>query len=200
VTPTKEGLLSTIRALLEMTESRGCTKAEAAVARGKALKLMRKFGVSVEDLTQPSPFAAPPQAAPVKTARQETDPGRRAAKDYWSTHGVYSEEFVKEVFSRRSTRGWQPLPRAARIIAGFGIAGLAVLIIGDIGQMFTPDVRAAAPPTASQAQVFGNRAGTFQGQMNNGQWAQFTLSADGKIVGVPTFRPTPWPNIPLWKE
>jgi hypothetical protein len=226
VKPTKEGLHSTIRALLEMTESRGCTKAEAALARGKALNLMRKYGVSVEDLTQPSPFAAAPQAAaaapPVSPAWQKTDPGRRAAYDYWSTHGFYSDDaFVREVFSRRSARGRKPLPRVARIIAGFGIAGLAVLIMGDIGQMFTPEVRATAPPTAKQtrsadyvsslssAQPQAPAAsytpspqaiirGVYQ-QCLGGRWFKFEVGRGGKAVGTADSANTPWPDVPVWK-
>jgi hypothetical protein len=205
VTPAKEGLLSTIRALLEMTESRGCTKAEAVAARGKALNLMRKYGVTVEDLEQASPSGALPQATtfppPVSPIWQETDSGKRAAYDYWSTHGFYSNDaFASEFLSRRSGRGRRPLPRLARVIAGFGIAGLAVLIIGDIGQIFTSDVRAIAPSTAPQARVYVNRARTFQERMDNGEYARFTLGADGKIVGLPTFSSTPWPDTPFWQD
>ena len=48
--PAREGLLSTIRALMEMTEARGCTKAEAAIASAKARQLMEKHGISLKAL------------------------------------------------------------------------------------------------------------------------------------------------------
>ena len=50
VKDTRESLLSTIRALLEMTEACGCTKAEAAAARAKAFDLMERYRLTIKDL------------------------------------------------------------------------------------------------------------------------------------------------------
>ena len=156
MTPTREGLLTTIRALLEMTERRGCTKAEAAAARSKAVNLMRKYDISVEDLWPPPAVGGPPQtaaaASSVSPAWQETDPAISKGYDDWSTHGVYSDDvFVRESFSCRSVRGRKPLSPVARVIAGCAVAGLVVFIIGDISQLFTPDTGGAAAPIATQA-------------------------------------------------
>lgn len=209
-----------------MTEARGCTKSEAAAARCKALNLMRKYGVRVEDLAQRSPSTAPAQAATSASAGspawQETDPGRRAAYDYWHTYGVYSDDaFVTEVFSCRSARGRKRLPHVARTIAGFGITGLAVLIIGDIGQMFTGGESVAASPTVSQAQSptyvsspssappqppsAGSASssqviipGVYQ-DLFKGYWFKFTVGQDGKVDGTPIAAYTRWPNVPIWK-
>jgi hypothetical protein len=78
---TRESLLSTVRALLEMTEAHGCTKAEAAVASAKAFELMYKHGVSLKELTlqAPSrPMLATP--APAPTRAKVRTPFRRRAK------------------------------------------------------------------------------------------------------------------------
>lgn len=224
MTRTKEGLLSTIRALLDMTESRGCTKAEAAAARDKALNLMRKYEVSVEDLAEACSSAALPQTAvaapPVSPAWEETDQGRRAAYDYY---GFYSDDaFVREVFSDRFARGRKPLSRVAGVIIGFGIAGLAVFIIGEIGQMFTPDPGGVAAPTAFQVQsaVYVSSPLSAQPQppsassapspqaiiqgvyqkLYKGWWVKFALGRDGQVVGTPDCAYTPWPNVPIWKD
>jgi hypothetical protein len=187
---------------------------------------MRKYGVSVEDLAQGSPSTASPQATtsapPGSPAWQEIDPGRRAAYDYWPTHGVYSDDaFVTEVFSRRSALGRKRLPRVARIIAGFGITGLAVFIIWDIGQMFSGDESVAASATASQAQSptyvsspssaprqppsAGSASssqvtipGVYQ-ELYEGHWFKFTVGQDGKVAGTPIAAYTRWPNVPVWK-
>jgi hypothetical protein len=223
VIPTKEGLLSTIRALLEMTEARGCTKAEAAVARNKALNLMRKYGVSVEDLATRSSPVAPPKVAPSTTP--ETDFGRRAAHEYWSVNDVYSSDgFVREDFSRKSPQGWRARADAvARKIAGYAIAGFAVWIIAmGVGQEGTGYQSNTAAPTASQPQSADAVSsfpsvqlhipsatsapsphdmiqGVYQ-KLYKGWWVKFAVGQDGKVVGTPIYAYTRWLNVPMWKD
>ena len=218
MTPTKESLLTKIRTLLEMTESRGCTEAEAALARAKALNLMCKYGISLEDLAQLSDSILTPQAVPsaptVTAERRGTAPDNCPPYEYWSAQGGYpNDAFVREVFSRGATRGRKPLHRVAKVIAGFGIAGLAVLITGDVGQTFTPAVGGDASHIASQGQpaaYVSSRSSaqlqppavssssspqtTIQGvyqKLYNGWWIKFALGQDGKVVGTPHGAYTP---------
>src|SRR6476660_1258625 len=58
--PTRESLLNTVRALLEMTEARGCTAPEAALARSKAIELIEKYGITLRDLSGPPSVARVP--------------------------------------------------------------------------------------------------------------------------------------------
>jgi hypothetical protein len=118
---TKERLLSTIRALLEMTEARGCTKAEAAAASTKALELMCKYGISLNDLTAPVP---PQTFSPSATTAQ-------ARKTRWGTPQRTPEEDEKvrkmwETFSRKRGGGWSPLRRFVRTIVGYAAVGFAI--------------------------------------------------------------------------
>jgi hypothetical protein len=185
----RESLLSTIRSLLEMTEARGCTKPEASAASSKAFELMYKYGISLKDLSTP----ATPPAASIRQPQ---------------THQYYSDAFVKEVFSARSPRN-TATSRFARFVAGYGIAGLAVWVIAAI---LNPLMRGYNDPAARDYSVSpipaaqpiqeqdGKKAGTYQGTMGNGQWAKFTLDAKGEIVGTPSFSPTSWPNVPLYRQ
>jgi hypothetical protein len=134
MTPTRESLLSTIRALLEMTEARGCTEAEAALAEAKALDLMVKYGVSLNDLVSnpchPSQTSATPQAPVTPELWQEPDPDKRRAYEHWSTYGVYSNDAdVKGAFSRKAAR-WNPIHLVARFVAGCGLFALACWAFG----------------------------------------------------------------------
>jgi hypothetical protein len=64
--------LDRIKAVLEMTESRGCSQAEASVARDKGRELMRKY------LEQSQPLNASTPEHPVSSA-----------ESYWDTHTPY---------------------------------------------------------------------------------------------------------------
>jgi hypothetical protein len=106
----REGWLSTIRAISEMTEAHGCTKAEAVTARVKAFELMYKKGISMRDLMAPVSIVVP-QAS---VTPEPCDPGRRTAYEYWEKHGIRSDPFMSQVFSNE--RGMNPLQRIARIV------------------------------------------------------------------------------------
>ena len=122
---TRESLLSTIRALLEMTEARGCTKAEAGTARAKAFELIDKHGVSLNDLLSiPSPISWAPPAPANPETRPEPDPDQRRASKHRSTPGVYSNEaFVQGVVSHKRGGG-DPSSRLASMAVGFGFIAL----------------------------------------------------------------------------
>jgi hypothetical protein len=64
--------LDRIKAVLEMTESRGCSQAEASVARDKGRELMRKY------LEQSQPLNASTPERPVSSAER-----------FWDTHTPY---------------------------------------------------------------------------------------------------------------
>ena len=115
----REGWLSTIRAISEMTEAHGCTKAEAVTARVKAFELMYKKGISMRDLMAPVSIGVPPA--------EPFDPGRRTAYEYWEKHSLRSDPFMSQVFSNE--RGINPHQGIAGIVAVCGIAGLAVWTI-----------------------------------------------------------------------
>jgi hypothetical protein len=188
---------------------------------------MCKYGISREDLAPVSDSIPPTQAVPsvplVTAEWRGTASGSRAAYVYWSAHGVSSNDaLVKKVSFRSATHGLKPLQRAAKVIAGFGIAGLAVLIIGDVGQTFTPAVggdsshiasqgqsaASVSPPASAQPQSPSASANpspqtTIQGvyqKLYKGWWIKFTLGQDGKVVGTPHGAYTPWPNVPIWKD
>ena len=118
----REGWLSTIRAISEMTEAHGCTRAEAVTARVKAFELMYKKGISMRDLMAPVSIVVP-QA-------ERCDPGRRTAYEYWEKHGIRSDPFMRQVFSNE--RDINPHQGIARIVAVCGIAGLAVWTIAAV--------------------------------------------------------------------
>ena len=121
----REGWLSTIRAISEMTEANGCTKAEAATARVKAFELMHKKGISMRDLMDP---VSARYSASFRVTPESCDPAR--AYDYWEKHGIRSDPFMSQVFSNE--RGKNPLRGIARIVAACGIAGLAVWAIASV--------------------------------------------------------------------
>src|SRR5208282_450406 len=121
----REGWLSTIRAISEMTEARGCTKAEAATARVKAFELMYKKGITTRDLMAPV-FPLVPEAS---VTPEPYDPNR-VAYDYWKKHGNRSDPFGSQVFSNE--RSINPFQGIARIFAVCGIAGLAVWIFAAV--------------------------------------------------------------------
>jgi hypothetical protein len=139
----REGWLSTIRAISEMTEAHGCTKAEAVTARVKAFELMYKKGISMRDLMAPVSIVVP-QAEP-------RDPGRRTAYEYCGKHGIRSDPFTRQVFSNE--RGMNPLQRIARIVAVCGIAGLAVWAIAAVLDPESRGYDNAAGSAYNQAEV-----------------------------------------------
>ena len=190
MTHSRESLLSTVRSLLEMTEARGCTKPEAFAASSKAFELMYKYGINLKDLATPP---TPPNACGVPAPQ---------------AHQYYSDLFVHEVFSARYARN-TATSRVARFVVGYGIAGLAVWMIA---ATLNPSMRGYDDPAAKDYSVppilaaqpiqehDDKKAGTYQGTMGNGRWAKFTLDAHGKIVGTPSFSPTRWPKVPLYRE
>ena len=143
----REGWLSTIRAISEMTEAHGCTKAEAITARVKAFELMYKKGISMRDLMAPVSIFVP-QAS---VTPEPCDPGRRTAYEYWEKHGIRSDPFMSQVFSNE--RGMNPLQRIARIVAVCGIAGLAVWTIAAVLDPESRGYDNAAGSAYNQAEV-----------------------------------------------
>jgi Protein of unknown function (DUF2786) len=120
MTPAREGLLSTIRALMEMTEARGCTKAEAAIASAKALQLMDKHSVSLKEL---APSAGITGAHAPAVPRQESSQRSR-------TYKRRSDAFVNEVFAgKERSRVWGPFRRGGRVLAGYAAVGFGIWAI-----------------------------------------------------------------------
>jgi hypothetical protein len=120
MTPVREGLLSTIRALMEMTEARGCTRAEAAIARAKARQLMDKHGVSLKEL---APFAGITGSRAPAKPRQEPSQ-RPGAYEYCS------EAFVNGVFAAKGRKWtWEPFRRAGGVLAGYAAVGFGIWTI-----------------------------------------------------------------------
>jgi hypothetical protein len=138
----REGWLSTIRAISEMTEAHGCTKAEAVTARVKAFELMYKKGISMRDLMAPVSASVTPEPC---------DPGRRTAYECWEKHGIRSDPFMRQVFSNE--RGMNPLQRIARIVAVCGIAGLAVWTIAAVLDPESRGYHNASGSAYNQAEV-----------------------------------------------
>jgi hypothetical protein len=128
----REGWLSTIRAISEMTEAHGCTKAEAITARVKAFELMYKKGISMRDLMAPVSIVVP-QAS---VTREFCDPARRTAYEYREKHGIRSHPFTKQVFSNE--RRINPLHSIARNVA---ICGIACLAVWTIAAVLAPESR-----------------------------------------------------------
>jgi hypothetical protein len=135
MTSTKESAHSTIRALLQMTEARGCTRAEAAAARAKAFELMEKYGIGLEDLHPGS--QTPTAGGPY----QEPDPDERRAYENWSTHGVHSDAFVREVFAQKhgSEAGSRGIGRVARFVAGYVAVGCLIWAFAAFYSAVAPD-------------------------------------------------------------
>jgi hypothetical protein len=126
MTPTREGLLNTIRALLEMTVARGCTKPEAALARSKALELMEKYGITLRDLSGPPPVERG-LISPEPSHRLDPENGR-PFKGGRRT-GIYSHDaFIKEIFARKTgaNKRSAPIVRAARFVAAYGAVGFII--------------------------------------------------------------------------
>jgi hypothetical protein len=123
----REGWLSTIRAISEMTEAHGCTKAEAATARVKAFELMCKKGIAMRDLMAP---ALPRCSEAFRVTPESCDPARRTAYEYWEKHGKRSDPFMRQVFSNETGKNYRQA--IARIVAFCGIAGLAVWAIASV--------------------------------------------------------------------
>jgi hypothetical protein len=138
--------LDTIKAVLEMTEARGCSQAEASVARDKARELMRKY---VEQSAQP----------PVPKAG---GPPVSSAESYWDTHTPYykgtsqapfSDAFVKSsVFPRPNLHQWL---RRQLIGAGILVGTIAVcVLLTSLGVLARP-----SRPVSSQVQPPVDHAG-----------------------------------------
>src|ERR1700727_2470187 len=112
--PAREGLLSTIRALMEMTESRGCTGAEAAIASAKARQLMDKHDVTLKELLS---SAGTVEAHPPTEPRQKSSRRPR-------TYEYGGDTFKNEVFAgKRKSWTWEPVKRACRFLAGYAAVG-----------------------------------------------------------------------------
>jgi len=142
----REGWLSTIRAISEMTEAHGCTKAEAVTARVKAFELMYKKGISMRDLMAPVSIVVP-QAA---VTPEPYDPSR-VAYEYREKHGIRSDPFMRQVFSNE--RGMNPLQRVAWIVALCGVAGLAVWTIAAVLEPESREYNNAAGSAYNQAEA-----------------------------------------------
>ena len=146
----REGWLSTIRAISEMTEANGCTKAEAATARVKAFELMYKKGIGMRDLMAPVSARC---SQGFRVTPESCDPARRTAYEYWDKHGIRSDPFVRQAFSNETGKNsvqWIP-----RIFAFCGIAGLAVWAIASV---LSPESRGHDdPPQAAYNQTEINK-------------------------------------------
>lgn len=118
----REGLLSAIRAMSEMTEARGCTQAEAKTARVKAFELMYKHRINMRDLMTPR-YPTVPQVP------LTPEPSRRAAYDHWEEYRIYpNDAFAKRTFSRKPSDGGA-VTGGAVFVVGCGITALAVWVI-----------------------------------------------------------------------
>jgi hypothetical protein len=118
--PAREGLLTTIRALMEMTESRGCTKAEAAIANAKARQLIDKHDVTLEELA--TSVGTVEAHAPTEPRQK---PSRRPRTDEYR-----GDAFAHEVFAgKQRSWNWEPLKRACRIFAGYAAVGFGIWAI-----------------------------------------------------------------------
>jgi hypothetical protein len=146
----REDWLSTIRAISEMTEVKGCTKAEAATARVKAFELMYKKGIGMRDLMAPVSLRC---SESYRVTPESCDPARRTAYEYSEKHGIRSDPFMRQVFSNET--GKNPLQGIARIVAVCGIAGLAVWAIASV---LSPESRGYDdPPQAAYNQTEINK-------------------------------------------
>jgi hypothetical protein len=168
----RERSLSTIRCLLEMTESRGCTKAEAAVARAKALALMDAHGISLKELVSEPPASS----RPTPTA-----------------HGPWSGGATK-------ARSAKQKASLAQIVGVLVFAVILVTIeVSLTTPGAKPGNHPIANPAAYFASPSPAPEVTYQQRLRNGRWRKFTVSG-GKIVGTPKVEKTPWPNTPIWQE
>jgi hypothetical protein len=110
MTSTKESALSTVRALLQMTEARGCTRAEAAAARAKAFELIEKYGIGLEDLHP----------------RSQT-PAAGAQQPVWSTtQACANDAFANAVSNQKPERDSQGARRVTRFVAGCAAVGFLI--------------------------------------------------------------------------
>jgi hypothetical protein len=175
----RERSLCTIRRLLEMTESRGCTKAEAAVARAKAFALMDAHGISLKELVS-QPSTPPPSPA---SSRPTPTP-----------HGPWSGGATKT-----RSAGYRKASFAQ--IVGFLV--FAVVFVTIEVSLTTPGAKLGNRPIANPAAYFASPSPapeiTYQQRLRNGRWRKFTVSG-GKMVGTPKIGKAPWPNTPIWQE
>ncbi len=128
MTPTREGLLNTIRALLEMTVARGCTEPEAALARSKALELIEKYGITLRDLSG-LPSVVPGPISPEPSDRLDPKNGWFNCR---KRTGIYFHDvFIKEIFARKAgaNKRSAPIARAARFVAAYGAVGFVIWTI-----------------------------------------------------------------------
>jgi hypothetical protein len=145
----REGWLSTIRAISEMTEVNGCTKAEAATAQVKAFELMHKKGIGMRDLIAP---VSPRCSESFCVTPESCDPVRRTAYEYWEKHGIRSDPFTRQVFSNETGKK-NPLKGIARIVAVCGIAGVAVWAITWVLSPESPGYADLPQTTYSQREI-----------------------------------------------
>lgn len=185
MTPARDGLLSTIRALLQMTEARGCTKAEAAIASAKAKQLMDKHGVRLKALT---PFAGTPGAR--GPAEHRPEPFQRRS-DY--KHG--SDVNVEEVFAGKG-RSWtrEPFRRIGRVLAGYVAVGFGIWAIAafhitpsqqDHFHKYGQGTSNAEEPTIGDSV----NPPYHKGQVNN--WRDTLHGGRVEYFGSPYIRPVP---------
>jgi hypothetical protein len=183
-----ERSLATIRHLLEMTESRGCTQAEAAVARAKAFSLMDTHGISLKDLvSQPFTNSTAARTAPVPQPQASRRPAAR--QEPWTggaTKTTSATRYRKAFF---------------RQIAAFLV--FAVVFVTTEVSLKTPGVKigrqTVVSPAAYVSQPLPAPERTYQQRLPDGQWCKFTVLGE-KVVGIPNFQKAPWPNIPVWQE
>jgi hypothetical protein len=122
----REGWLSTIRAISEMTEANGCTKAEAATARVKAFELMYRKGISVRDLCGPDP---PRSSESFRATPESCKPAR---------------PFIRQVFPNEKGKG-----TFQDIVSIFAICGIAALTVWTMASVLNPESRGYHDPPQS---------------------------------------------------
>jgi hypothetical protein len=117
--PTRESLLNTVRALLEMTEARGCTAPEAALARSKAVELIGKYGITLRDLSGPLSAAR----VPIRPRPSHSlDPKKGRPFNFGTRNGIYSHDaFVKKACARKAGANKRSAPnlRGVRLVTGY---------------------------------------------------------------------------------
>jgi Protein of unknown function (DUF2786) len=175
MTPARERLLSTIRALMEMTEARGCTRAEAAIASAKARQLMDKHGVGLKDL---APSAGITGARAPAKPRQEPSQRPRA---YESGNNA----FANEVFAGKGRRSWtwEPFRCAGRVLAGYAAVGFGIWAIAAFH--ITPSQQ--DHPYRYGREVSNGEEPILSRDFSSQDWAEISKS-EQEHDGLPTVR------------
>jgi hypothetical protein len=186
MTPAREGLLSTIRALMEMTEARGCTKAEAAIASAKARQLMEKHGISLKALAL---------SAGITGAHASAEP-RREPFQRTRSREYRGDAFVNEDFARKR-RGWrrESFRNAGRALAGYAAVGFGIWAIAAFHitpyQQDHPPYKYGQGVSNGEEHIIGDGANppTDKGQVSSGRSTLY--EGDAKYFGGPQIRPIP---------